>query len=136
MEEVELLPFQGAITWSLVPRAMPWAKCLLAFQAVSTQGFHNLRNLNFLYLSPIQRYRRCSLFFVLFPAISSLPLLPCPVLLHRPLSSYPAISSLPFQSSQTTLSTVLYFEDTRQYSYPQLLFSLSRRLNHTFKSIF
>ena len=46
MEEVELLPFQGAITCSLVPRAMPWAKCLLAFQAVSTQGFHNLRNLN------------------------------------------------------------------------------------------
>ena len=28
------MPFQGEFTHILVPRAMPWAKCLLAFQAV------------------------------------------------------------------------------------------------------
>ncbi|MCR4809874.1 MAG: hypothetical protein K5896_08435 [Prevotella sp.] len=33
--EVGLLPFQGEFTLVLVPRAMPWAECLLAFQAVS-----------------------------------------------------------------------------------------------------
>ena len=32
------MPFQGEFTHILVPRAMPWAKCMLAFQAVSTWG--------------------------------------------------------------------------------------------------
>ena len=40
-----------------------------------------------------------------------------------------------YQSSQTTLSTVLYLGDTKQYSYPQSFFSQSRRLNHTFSSM-
>ena len=29
-----LLPFQGEFAHFLAPRAMPWAECLLAFQAV------------------------------------------------------------------------------------------------------
>ena len=29
----KLLPFQGAYTAAFIPRAMPWAKCLMAFQA-------------------------------------------------------------------------------------------------------
>ncbi len=38
------LPFQGEITYTLVPRAMPWAAGFLAFQAVPTQMVHYLRN--------------------------------------------------------------------------------------------
>ena len=46
MDTVGLLPLQGEFTHLLVPRAMPWAKCVLAFQAISTQVLHYLRNLN------------------------------------------------------------------------------------------
>ena len=45
------MPFQGEFTHILVPRAMPWAKCLLAFQAVSTWGSHYSRNSRTLYNS-------------------------------------------------------------------------------------
>ena len=40
---ITLLPLQGEETSRPPPRAMPWATCLLAFQAVSAKGAHHLR---------------------------------------------------------------------------------------------
>ena len=48
MAEVRLLPLQGETTHILAPRVLPWAICFLAFQAVSTQDLHYLRNFNYL----------------------------------------------------------------------------------------
>ena len=37
-----LLPFQGDYYSYPTPRALPWAKCSLAFQAIAVQVFINL----------------------------------------------------------------------------------------------
>ncbi len=48
-----LLPFQGEHCVAFIPRALPWAMCLLAFQAVFAMVFQNILNLDELYYAMI-----------------------------------------------------------------------------------